>query len=159
MAILEGRIDGHGLKLVVVVSRFNSLITEALLAAAIATWKRFAVAAEDIDVVYVPGAFELPVTAKWLAQSERYDAVLCLAAVIRGETPHFDYVATQAASGVLQVAMQSSLPVIFGVLTCDNIEQALDRAGLKAGNKGADGALAALEMVQLRKQLALHLQA
>ena len=137
----------------IVVARFNALVAGRLLEGALDTLHRHGVAADAIDVAWVPGAFEIPLVAKRLALSGRYDALICLGAVIRGATPHFDYVAGQAAAGVAQVALTTQVPVAFGVLTCDNVEQALDRAGLKAGNKGADAALTALEMAQLGRLL------
>jgi 6,7-dimethyl-8-ribityllumazine synthase len=136
-----------------VVGRFNSLVTEALLAGCRDALVRHGVSDDQVDVARVPGSFEIPLAAQRLAASGRYAAVICLGCVIRGDTPHFDYVAGQAAAGVMQVGLSTGVPVIFGVLTADSVEQALDRAGLKAGNKGADAALAAIEMVNLFSRL------
>ncbi len=147
----EGSLDGRGLRVAVVVSRFNEAITRLLLDGALDTLRRHGV--EDVDVAWVPGAFEVPLAALRLAQSGRYHAVVCLGAVIRGATPHFDYVASQSASGVAQVSLRTGVPVIYGILTTDTVEQALERAGTKAGNRGRDAALAALEMANLLKAL------
>jgi len=136
-----------------VVSRFNDFISHKLLEGALDALHRHEVAEEDIDVAWVPGAFEIPVVAKKLATSGRYDAVICLGAVIRGSTPHFDYVAGESAKGVAQVSFQTGRPVIYGILTTDTIEQAIERAGTKMGNKGWDAALAAIEMANLFQAL------
>ena len=144
-----GTLDGKGLRFAVVIGRFNALIAERLLAGAQDVLLRHGVASDAIEVTWVPGAFEIPLAARRLARSGRYDALVCLGAVIRGSTPHFDYVAGQAARGIAQAAWDSDVPVAFGVLTCDTVDQALDRAGLKAGNKGCDAALVALEMARL----------
>ncbi|MCL6631160.1 MAG: 6,7-dimethyl-8-ribityllumazine synthase [Alicyclobacillus herbarius] len=149
----EGHLTGQGLKFAVVISRFNEFITQRLLGGAIDAWKRHGVDESNIDVAWVPGAFEIPFIAKQLAQSGRYDAVVALGAVIRGATPHFDYVAGEVAKGVAQVSLQSNCPVIFGVLTTDTIEQAIERAGTKAGNKGWDAAMSAIEMANLTRSL------
>ncbi len=133
----------------VVVGRFNSLVTESLLDGCRDTLERHGVAEGSIDVAWVPGSFEIPVVARKMAASGRYAAVICLGCVIRGETAHFDHVAGQAASGVMQASLATGVPVVFGILTTDTVEQALNRAGLKGGNKGADAALAAIEMVNL----------
>lgn len=140
---------GAGLSVAIVVSRFNDFITGRLLDACVNTLQRHGTADEDIDVIWVPGAFEIPLIAQSAAWSGKYDAVICLGAVIRGSTPHFDYVAGECAKGVANVALNSGLPVIFGVLTTDTIEQAVERAGTKAGNKGADAAITAIEMANL----------
>jgi len=145
----EGRLVGEGLKFAVVVARFNSLITTQLYEGAMDGLIRHGVAAGDIDSAWVPGAFEIPLIAKKLAASGRYDAVLCLGAVIRGSTPHFDYVAAEVSKGVAAAGFQTGVPVIFGVLTTDSIEQAIERAGTKAGNKGFDAATTAIEMASL----------
>lgn len=150
---LQGTVVGAGLRVAVVVSRFNELITESLLQGALHALKRHGVADEDVTVVWVPGAFELPMAAKSLAQSGAYQAVVTLGCVIRGATPHFDYVCAQASSGIQSVSMDTGIPVIFGVLTTETIEQAMERAGTKAGNKGADAAVAAIEMATLMPQL------
>ncbi|HZU77418.1 MAG TPA: 6,7-dimethyl-8-ribityllumazine synthase [Dehalococcoidia bacterium] len=150
---IEGRLDGSGLTIAIVVGRFNDLVTERLLAGARSALERHGVSPERIDVVWVPGSFEIPGTAKLLAASGRYSAVICLGAVIRGGTPHFDYVAGQAAAGILRAGLDTNVPVVFGVLTTDTIEQALDRAGLKSGNKGYDAAVSAIEMASVYRQL------
>jgi 6,7-dimethyl-8-ribityllumazine synthase len=149
----EGRLDGTGLSIAVVVGRFNDVVTERLLAGARSGLERHGVDPGRIDVAWVPGCFEIPGTAKLLAASGRYDAVVCLGAVIRGATPHFDYVAGQAASGVLRAALDTNVPVVFGILTTDNTDQAMDRAGLKSGNKGYDAAVGAIEMANLYRML------
>ena len=134
-------------------SRFNSFITERLLAGALDALNRIGAAAEQIDIVKVPGSWELPLVAGELARQKKHDAVICLAAVIRGETPHFDYVAAEAAKGIAHVAAQSGVPVAFGVLTTNTLEQAIDRAGAKGGNKGFDAAMTAIEMANLMRSL------
>jgi 6,7-dimethyl-8-ribityllumazine synthase len=150
--VYEGVLSGGGLKFAIVASRFNSFITDKLLEGALDGFKRHGVEGA-VDLAWVPGTFEMPLVARRLAQSGRYDAVCCLGAVIRGGTPHFDYVASQMARGISQASWETDVPVIFGVLTTDNIEQAIDRAGTKGGNKGYDAALAAIEMAQLLKSL------
>ncbi|MDR7601915.1 MAG: 6,7-dimethyl-8-ribityllumazine synthase [Armatimonadota bacterium] len=147
----EGHLDGRGLRVGVVVSRFNEAITRVLLEGALDTLRRHG--AEEVDVAWVPGAFEIPLVALRLAQSGRYHAVICLGTVIRGATPHFEYVAGQSAAGVAQAALSTGVPVIYGILTADTLEQALERAGTKGGNRGRDAALAALEMANLLKVL------
>lgn len=137
----------------IVAGRFNSLVTEALLAGSVDTFQRHGVGSERIDVAWVPGSFEIPLIARKMAESGRYAAVICLGCVIRGDTGHYDHVAGQAASGVMQAGLATGVPVIFGVLTTDTVEQALNRSGLKAGNKGIDAALAAIEMVNLLGKL------
>ena len=151
--IIEGKLNAKGKKFALVVSRFNELISSQLLSGAKDCLTRHECKEEDIAVVWVPGSFEIPLIAKKLAHSKKYNSVICLGAVIRGGTPHFDYVASEVSKGVAQVGMDSGLPVIFGVLTTDNIEQALERAGTKAGNKGWDAALSAIEMVNLMAKL------
>lgn len=154
MKIIEGGVAAPGKKFAIVVSRFNSFIVEALLEGAIGTLQRIGqVKDADITVVRVPGAYELPLTAQKLAASERYDAVIAIGAVIRGGTPHFDFVAGEANSGLARVAMDAGIPVAFGLITTDTDEQAIDRAGVKHGNKGAEAALSALEMVNVLEQL------
>jgi 6,7-dimethyl-8-ribityllumazine synthase len=150
--VYEGRLLGAGLRIAVVVSRFNNFITERLLEGALDGLRRHGVE-RDVDVAWVPGTFEMPLVARRLAASGNYDAVCCLGAVIRGGTPHFEYVATQVSRGVAQAAWDTDVPVIFGVLTTDTIEQAIERAGTKAGNKGFEAATAAIEMAQLTKSL------
>jgi 6,7-dimethyl-8-ribityllumazine synthase len=151
--VFQGDMLGQGRKFGIVISRFNEFITSRLLGGAQDVLQRHGVAADDIDVAWVPGSFEIPLAAQRMAQSGRYDAVLCLGAVIRGQTPHFDYVAAEVSKGVAQVGLHSGVPAIFGVITADTIEQAIERAGTKAGNKGADAAAAAIEMVNLLDQL------
>ncbi len=153
MTTIEGILSATGMRSALVVSRFNSFITDRLVEGAVDALVRHGASDKDITIVRVPGAFELPAAARKLALSGRYDAVICLAAVIRGGTPHFDYVAAEVSKGVAHVAMESSCPVTFGVLTCDSLEQAIERAGTKAGNKGADAAMAAMEMADLFKKL------
>jgi len=145
----QGELLGQGKKFGVVISRFNEFITAKLLSGALDCFERHGVAPNDVDVVWVPGSFEVPVTALRLAGSGRYDAVVCLGAVIRGQTPHFDYIASQVAKGVAQVSVSTGVPTMFGVITADTIEQAIERAGTKAGNKGADAAAGAIEMANL----------
>ena len=146
---LEGNLQGTGRKIGIVVSRFNSFISEKLLEGAIDSLVRSGVNTSDIVVARVPGAFEIPLVAQKMAKSGRHDAVICLGAIIRGATPHFDYVAGEVSKGTAQVMLDSGIPVLFGVLTTDSIEQAIERAGSKAGNKGSDVAIAALEMINL----------
>ena len=145
----QGELLGKGKKFGVVISRFNEFITSKLLGGALDCFERHGVDSNDIDVVWVPGSFEIPVTALRLSASKRYDAVICLGAVIRGQTPHFDYVASEVAKGVAHVGVSTGVPTLFGVITADTIEQAIDRAGTKAGNKGADAAAGAIEMANL----------
>lgn len=151
---IEGALKGDGRRIGIVVARFNSFIAEKLLDGALDILRREGVADTDITVARAPGAFEIPLVAQKMARSGKYDAVLCLGAVIRGATPHFDYVAAEMSKGIAHVMLETGLPVLFGVLTTDSIEQAVERAGTKAGNKGADVALAALEMVNLLDGLA-----
>jgi 6,7-dimethyl-8-ribityllumazine synthase len=145
----EAKLIAEGKKFALVVSRFNDFITEKLLSGALDALIRSGTADEDIEVVKVPGAFEIPLLAKKMAKTKRFDAVICLGAVIRGSTPHFDYVSAEVSKGVAAVSMESEIPVIFGVLTVDTIEQAIERAGTKAGNKGWSAAIAAVEMANL----------
>lgn len=153
MTVFEGKVIGTGLRIGLVVSRFNGTIGERLLAGALDALRRHDVAEDAVDVAWVPGAFELPLVARRLACSKEYDAVVCLGAVIRGATPHFDYVAGHAAAGIAAAGAESGVPVIFGVLTTETIEQAIERSGTKAGNKGYDAAVAALEMANLMRDL------
>jgi 6,7-dimethyl-8-ribityllumazine synthase len=153
VSVLEGKLDGAGLKIGIAIARFNQLITGQLLAGALDSLRRCGVAEDAVDVAWVPGSMELPVTAQAMAKSGKYDAVICLGAVIRGDTPHFDYVAGEAAKGIARVSLDSGLPVIFGVLTTENTAQALERVGVKMGNKGNDAALAAVEMASLLRQI------
>jgi 6,7-dimethyl-8-ribityllumazine synthase len=151
--VFEGQLSATGLRFAVVVSRFNSFITERLLGGAMDALRRTGAAEDMIDVVKVPGSWEVPMVAGELARQHRYDAVICLACVIRGETPHFDYVAAEAAKGVAHVAAETGVPVAFGVLTTNTLEQAIDRAGAKGGNKGFDAAMTAIEMANLLRTL------
>lgn len=154
MKDIQGALEGKGLKFSIVVSRFNDFITGKLLDGAVDALVRHGVADKDITVVRVPGAFEIPMAAKKLASVGKQDAIICLGTVIRGSTPHFDYVAAEVSKGIAHVSLDSGVPIAFGVLTTDSIEQAIERAGSKAGNKGWDSALAAIEMVQVLKQIA-----
>ncbi len=149
----SGRMDGNGLRVGIVVARFNEFVTRPLLDGALDTLRRHGVAEGDIDVAWVPGSFEIPLVARRMAEGGRYDAVICLGAVIRGQTPHFEYVAANMASGIARAGYESGVPVIFGVLTTNTVEEAVDRAGAKAGNKGRDAALAAIEVADLLRQL------
>ncbi len=151
--VYEGKLLGAGLRFGLVVSRFNEFISRKLLEGALDALGRHGVAPEDIEVAWVPGAFEIPLVARRLAESGRYQAVICLGAVIRGATPHFEYVAAEVAKGIALVGLETGVPTLFGVLTTDTIEQAIERAGTKAGNKGFDTALAAIEMANLMRQL------
>jgi 6,7-dimethyl-8-ribityllumazine synthase len=146
---LEGQLSGEGKKFGIVVARFNSFISEKLLEGALDSLSRSGVAESDIEVARVPGAFEIPLIAKKLAASQKFDAIICLGAVIRGATPHFDVVVNEVSKGTAQVSLESGVPVLFGVLTTDTIEQAIERAGTKAGNKGGEAAIAAIEMANL----------
>jgi 6,7-dimethyl-8-ribityllumazine synthase len=147
----QGRMDATGKKFGIVVSRFNEFITSKLIDGAVDTLVRHNASEMDIDIVWVPGAFEIPSIAKRMAASKKFDAVICLGCVIKGDTPHFDYIAAEVSKGVASVGMESEVPVIFGVLTTDTIEQSIERAGTKSGNKGADAAMSAMEMVSLYK--------
>lgn len=151
--VIEGFITAKGLKFGIVVARFNEFITSKLLSGALDTLHRHEAKDDDIDVAWVPGAFEIPVVAKKMAESGKYDAVICLGAVIRGSTTHYDYVCNEVSKGTAQVGMQTGVPTIFGVVTTENIEQAVERAGTKAGNKGVDSAMAAMEMANLLKKI------
>jgi 6,7-dimethyl-8-ribityllumazine synthase len=146
-------LNAEGLKFGIVCARFNEVVSGALLSGARSGLLRHGASEQDIDVVHVPGSFELPGVALKLAQSSRYDAVICLGAVIRGETPHFDFVAGQAAAGILKAGLDTGVPVVFGVLTTDSVEQAINRAGAKSGNKGWDSALTAVELANLYRSL------
>jgi len=151
--VIEGQLSAAGLRFAIVVSRFNSFITERLLDGAKDALTRSGASAEMVDVVKVPGSWEVPLVAGELARQHSYDAVICLACVIRGETPHFDYVAAEAAKGVAHVSAETGVPVAFGVLTTNTLEQAIDRAGAKGGNKGFDAAMTAVEMANLMRTL------
>jgi 6,7-dimethyl-8-ribityllumazine synthase len=149
----EGNISAEGLRFAIVVSRFNEFISSKLVGGALDALQRHGAKEEQIALVKVPGAFEIPMAAQRLARSGNYDAVICLGAVIRGATPHFDYVASEVSKGIAQVALDTGIPVAFGVLTTDSLEQAIERAGAKSGNKGWDAAMAAMEMVNLFKSM------
>jgi 6,7-dimethyl-8-ribityllumazine synthase len=149
----EGNISAEGLRFAIVVSRFNEFISSKLVGGALDALQRHGAKEEQIALVKVPGAFEIPMTAQRLARSGNYDAIICLGAVIRGATPHFDYVASEVSKGIAQVALDTGIPVAFGVLTTDSLEQAIERAGAKSGNKGWDAAMAAMEMVNLFKSM------
>lgn len=149
--VYEGHLLGQGLKFGLIAGRFNEFITNKLLSGALDALKRHGVADEDIEVAWVPGAFEIPIVASKMTSSGKYDAVICLGAVIRGATPHFDYVSSEVTKGVAKVGLDSGIPTIFGVITADTIEQAIERAGTKAGNKGWDAAVTAIEMANLMR--------
>ena len=149
MGTFEGKLIARNLKFGIVESRFNEFISKNLLDGALDSLKRHEALAENIDVAWVPGSFEIPLVAQKLARSGRYDAVVCLGAVIRGSTPHFDYVAAEVSKGIARVGLDSDVPVVFGIITADTLEQAVDRAGAKAGNKGWQAALTAIEMANL----------
>ncbi len=151
--VFEGKLIGQGLRIGIVVSRFNEFITSKLLAGAFDALVRHGVDRDYIEVAWVPGAFEIPFVAKQLVNRNKYDAVIALGAVIRGSTPHFDYVSAEVSKGVAAVGLQANIPVIFGVLTTDSIEQAIERAGTKAGNKGFEAGVTAIEMANLTKRL------
>ncbi len=147
--ILEGKLLGEGKKFALVVSRFNDFITDRLVGGAVDALLRSGVKDADIEIVKVPGAFEIPLIAKKMAEKGQYDAVICLGAVIRGATPHFDYVSAEVSKGIAMIGLESGIPVIFGIVTTDTIEQAIERAGTKSGNKGWDAAISAVEMANL----------
>lgn len=153
MSVFEGNLIGSGLKVGIVVSRFNELLSTRLLGGAQDGLGRHGISEDDVDVAWVPGGFEVPFIAKRMAESGRYDAVIALGVIIRGGTPHFEYVAAEASKGVAKASLDSGVPVVFGMITADTIEQAVERAGTKAGNKGWDAALAAIEMANLVKTI------
>ncbi|MEI7662141.1 MAG: 6,7-dimethyl-8-ribityllumazine synthase [Bacteroidota bacterium] len=153
MKTFEGKLDAKGLKFGIVIARFNEFISGKLLAGCIDGLRRHGADEDNIEVAWSPGAFEIPLLAKRMAAGKKYDAVICLGAVIRGATPHFDYVASEVSKGVAQVGLETGMPVIFGVLTTENLEQAIERAGTKSGNKGFDAALAAIEMANLLREM------
>ncbi|MGP8244339.1 MAG: 6,7-dimethyl-8-ribityllumazine synthase [Bryobacteraceae bacterium] len=150
---IEGHLNAANLRFAIVVGRFNSFIGERLLAGALDALDRSGAAADQIDIVKVPGSWEIPLVASELARQHRYDAIICLSAVIRGDTPHFDYVASEAAKGVASAAAETGVPIAFGILTTNTLEQAIDRAGAKGGNKGFDAAMTAIEMANLLRAL------
>ncbi|SHF63416.1 6,7-dimethyl-8-ribityllumazine synthase [Desulfofundulus australicus DSM 11792] len=151
--VYEGHLIGQGLRFGLVVGRFNEFITNKLLTGALDALHRHGVADQDIEIAWVPGAFEIPLVARRLVAAQRFDSIICLGAVIRGATPHFDYVAAEVAKGVAKVGLDSGVPVIFGIITADTLEQAIERAGTKAGNKGWDAAVGAIEMANLMRSL------
>jgi len=151
--LFEGLLLGKGLKIAMVVSRFNEFVTNKLMEGARDALVRHDVSQEDIDVAWVPGAFEIPLLAQKLAQTKKYDAVICLGAVIRGATPHFEYIAAEVTKGIAKVGLDAGVPVTYGIITADTLEQAIERAGTKAGNKGFDAAVSAIEMANLMKNI------
>jgi 6,7-dimethyl-8-ribityllumazine synthase len=151
--VFEGGLDARGLKFAIVVSRFNSFITERLLAGALDALARAGGGAELVEIYKVPGSWEMPLVVSQVAKLKRHDAVICLGAVIRGDTPHFDYVASEASKGIAQASIEAGVPVAFGILTTNTLEQAIDRAGAKGGNKGAEAAMTAIEMAHLLRQV------
>jgi len=153
MKTIEGKLISQGLKYGIIVGRFNEFIGGKLLSGALDGLKRHGVDDSEIEIAWVPGAFEIPLVAKKMAKSKKYDAVICLGAVIKGSTPHFDFVSSEVSKGIANVSLDTEVPVIFGVLTTDSIEQAIERAGTKAGNKGYDAAVTAIEMANLLSQL------
>ncbi len=153
MKVYEGKLSAKDMKIGIVISRFNDMISKRLLEGALDCIARHHGNPDEIDLFYVPGAFEIPVTAKKIAQTNKYDAIVCLGTLIRGNTPHFDYISAEVSKGIAQVSLEFGLPVSFGVLTTESIEQAIERAGTKAGNKGWDAALAAIEMADLFKNI------
>ncbi len=150
---IQGKILGRGKKFGIVVSRFNEFISGKLLEGALDCFHRHEVKDDDIDIAWVPGSFEIPLAAQKMAQAQKYDAVLCLGAVIRGDTPHFEFIAAEVTKGVAQVNLQTGVPTVFGVITTDTLEQAIERAGTKAGNKGWDAAMTGMEMAELLKEI------
>jgi 6,7-dimethyl-8-ribityllumazine synthase len=150
---IQGKLDATGCRFAIVISRFNSFISDRLLNGALDALDRHGAAPDDITAVWVPGSFEIVLAAKKLALSHKYDAVICLGALLQGETPHFEYISSTVTKGIGNLSLESGIPVIYGILTCNTMEQAIDRAGLKSGNRGFDAALSAIEMVQVLKQL------
>jgi len=153
MNIIQGNLTGKNIRIAIIAGRFNDFISSRLLDGALDCLKRHDVKEKDITVVWVPGSFEIPMVAKKLGHSDKYDAIICLGAVIRGQTPHFDFVAAEAAKGIAQAGMETEKPMIFGILTCDSLEQAIERAGTKSGNKGFSAAMAAIELINLYQKL------
>lgn len=153
MKVIEGKLNAKDLKFGIVVGRFNEFISSKLLGGAIDALKRHGAEEKAIEVIWSPGSFEIPLIAKKMAKSEKYHAVICLGAVIRGGTPHFDYIASEVSKGIANAMLETEVPIIFGVLTTDSIEQAIERAGTKSGNKGFDAAMSAIEMANLMKEL------
>ncbi|MEW6621218.1 MAG: 6,7-dimethyl-8-ribityllumazine synthase [bacterium] len=153
MKVYEGKLEAKGLKIGVIVSRFNEFITSKLVDGCLDALVRHGAKEDDIEIVKVPGSFEIPYIAKKMADMKKYDAIICLGVIIRGETPHFNYICNEVAKGIANVSLESGIPVIFGVITSDTIEQAIERAGTKSGNKGFDAALSAIEMANLYKSV------
>lgn len=153
MKTFEGKLIAEGLKFAIIVGRFNEFISSKLLSGAIDGLNRHGAKEDEIEIIWVPGAFEIPLVAKKLAKSNKYDAIICIGAVIKGSTPHFEYVSNEVAKGIANVSLSTEIPIIFGVLTTDNIEQAIERAGTKNGNKGYDAAITAIEMANLLKNI------
>lgn len=151
--VLEGKLSAQGLKFAIIVSRFNSLVTQRLLDGAMDALRRHGADENSITIAWTPGSFELPLVAKKFAQTGKYDAVICLGCIIRGDTPHFEYVASETAKGIAQVMLETGVPTVFGVVTADTLEQALERAGAKAGNRGFDAAMTAMEMANLLREI------
>lgn len=151
--VLEGKLSAQGLRFAIIVSRFNSLVTQRLLDGAMDALRRHEADENFITIAWTPGSFELPLVAKKFAQTGKYDAVICLGCIIRGDTPHFEYVASETAKGIAQVMLETGVPTVFGVVTADTLEQALERAGAKAGNRGFDAAMTAMEMANLLKEI------
>lgn len=151
--MLEGKLSAQGLRFAIIVSRFNSLVTQRLLDGAMDALRRHGADENFITIAWTPGSFELPLVAKKFAQTGKYDAVICLGCIIRGDTPHFEYVASETAKGIAQVMLETGVPTVFGVVTADTLEQALERAGAKAGNRGFDAAMTAMEMANLLKEI------
>jgi 6,7-dimethyl-8-ribityllumazine synthase len=150
---IQGKLDATGSRFAIVISRFNSFVSDRLLNGALDALERNGAAQDDITIVWVPGSFEIVLVAKKLALSRKYDAIICLGALLQGETPHFEYISSAVTKGIGNISLESGIPVIYGVLTCSTLEQAIERAGLKSGNRGFDAALSAIEMVQVLKQL------
>jgi 6,7-dimethyl-8-ribityllumazine synthase len=150
---IQGKLDASGCRFAIVISRFNSFVSDRLLTGALDALDRHGAAQDDITVVWVPGSFEIVLAAKKLALTRKYDAIICLGALLQGETPHFEYISSTVTKGIGNVSLESGIPVIYGVLTCNTLEQAIERAGLKSGNRGFDAALSAIEMVQVLKQI------
>jgi 6,7-dimethyl-8-ribityllumazine synthase len=151
--IIQGDFKAHGIRIGIVISRFNDFITHQLLAGALDALTRHGAEDKNVQIVKVPGAFEIPYAATKMAQQKKYDAIICLGAVIRGETPHFEYISSEVTKGIAKIALDTNIPIIYGIITTDSIEQAVERAGTKAGNKGWDAAMAAMEMVDLYKKI------
>lgn len=151
--IIEGKLDAKGLKLAIVISRFNSFMTQKMLDGAMDSLIRHGINEKDVDVFWVPGAFEVPVTCKKIASKKTYDGIVAISCVIRGATPHFDYVSSEVSKGIAQVMLESGTPIGFGVVTADTLEQAIERSGSKSGNKGAEAAISVVELVNLYKQI------